>query len=316
MIDVYFGKEKTKKNLRERLIRDKYYFRKKRSGKPLTIYQQTRAKDYEKAIRGLCQNIYHAQAVSDLTLLNDIYELYFTVTTAFYSKPGPQVPHTIVATLSDQTFPTFYANLDSFVRDMPRQKRGTPVLFREDVLTIDYYWDMDKDLWAALCQSHYLTQWIDRQNTSTEDGWALMEWLFVIKRRLVQLYNDMVTERAEAMNWDPADYLLAMDEEGAVTLQASDACPTLAQAEAVFTAGFGDLVVERSFAANLVRTLLQLLRREEAAEGIAEHMKDLPIMGLLTASSDTMGLSKEDRLLLVHYFPAPKNKKEAKGGLT
>lgn len=306
MIDVYFGKEKTKKKLRDRLIKDLYYFRKKRDGKPLTVYQQTRAKNYEDAIRGLCQNTYHAQAVSDLSLLSDIYELYFTSTASFFFKPGPQVPKTIVATLSDQNFHTFYAHLDKFVRDMPRQKKGTPVLFREDMFSVFYVWCMDEDLWAALCRNRYLAQWIQQQELTSEDGWALMELLFVIKRRLVQLYNDMVTEHAEDGGWDTGDFLLTMDEEGRVTLKATGEEVSFDSVKTVFEASFGDLVVERSLAANLIRTLLQLLRREEAVEGITEHMQDLPIMALFAASADTMGLNEEESALLCKHFPPRK----------
>jgi len=303
IIDVYFGKEKTKKKLRKNLVTDQYYYEKKCKGKPLTIYQQTCAKHYEEAMRGLRQNIYHAQAVSDLTLLSDIYELYFLSTTAFYSKPGTQVAQAIVSTLSDQTFPTFLANLGDFVRDIPRQKKGTPLLFRDDILTVDYYWCMDKALWAALARSGYFVQWIRKQDLTTEDGWELMELLFLIKRRLMQLHNDMVTRYAKEAGWDTDELLLDMDPEGKVTLEKTGEPITRRQMEKVFTAAFGELVVEAGFTTNLVRTLLQLLRCEGAAEGIEDHMKDFPIMRLFAAHAETLGLNSEDISLLRLHFP-------------
>lgn len=305
MIDVYFGKERTKKKLRKRLIRDEQCHKKKLRNKALTVYQQTRAKHYEEAIRGLCQNIYHAQAVSNLSLLSDIYELYFTTTTAFYSKPGPQVPQAIVATLSDQTFPTFYANLDNFVRDIPRQRMGLPRACQDDVLLMDYSWSMDKDLWAALARNRYLAQWVEMRDLTTEDGWELMELLFVIKRRLMQLHNDMVQRYAAEQDWDEDDFLLAMDHEGNVVLEETNEKIPFERVKQVFEAAYGDLMVESGFAAHLVRTMLHLLRREEAAEGVAEHMKDFPIMGLFTANAGMLGLNKEETLLLTYHFPKP-----------
>ncbi|MBR2310866.1 MAG: hypothetical protein IKA47_10115 [Oscillospiraceae bacterium] len=315
MIDVYFGKEKTKKKLRDRLIKDFYYFRKKQEGTPLTVYQQTRAKNYEDAIRGLRQSIYHAQAASDLTLLNDIYDLYFHTLCVFSSNPGIQVPQVILATLTDQTFPTFYTTLDKFVRDMPRLKKGTPVLFREDMFNMFYAWNMDEDLWVSLCKSPYFAQWIHRQEITA--GWAPMELLFVVKRRLVQLYNDMVTEEAADQRalqlltkeepWNTADFLLSMDDDGKVTLESTGEEIPFDRVKTVFEASFHNLVLEHSLTSGLVQTLLRLLRREDTAEWMAARMSEgFPLLQLLASYAKDLDLDAEEKALLRKHFPPRK----------
>lgn len=310
MIDVYFGRDTKKKKLRRTMIADWRFYNKEKSGKKLSAYERMRAERYETAMMGLRQTLYQSQAQADLTLLKENYELYFTCAAYFRTDPGRNAVQAMVSTVNAQSFPTFFDCLDNFVRDLPRMKKGELVMYLDDPeRDTDYCWDMDEHMWAFLSRSSYLQEWIATRDLSCEDGWELMELLFVVKRRLVQLHNDMVTELVrgkEDAAWDEDDYLLAMDDDGKVTLAKGGRTLPAEDLMTVFEESFPMLMPESAYAARLLRMVLCLLRREDATEGVVAQMADFPIVNLFTAHLELVGITDEEARLLRRHFPPVK----------
>ena len=150
------------------------------------------ARHYEQKMLLLCQHISRARDEHDMVYLEEVYKLFVENIRCFDTPDGRRVAQMLYTESTNETWPLVMHS----IRDMLDQiealqpKEEDPLCKGFD--RSRYGWDQDAILWQCLARTELLPQWIREADQDFLDKQELKEFMHLMIRRLVALYNDMV----------------------------------------------------------------------------------------------------------------------------
>ena len=262
---------------------------------------------YEAKMLLLCQNISRAQEEHDLMYLQEVFDLYQKNLHCFNTPDGKRVVHMLFLNCTPETWPLLMKSLRTHLEAMAANQKQDEDPFGGDTWW-ENSWNQDESLWVSLLDSNYLRQWLRLVSNDSLDRQELQDFIYLIAQRLVLLYNDMVTHFNCKKEKDavPCDYLQVSLHDCAIWIETRQGeKPDPQQIADVFNLLFGELVVESTFAARLMRVLYVMLENLDAyaTEVLQLYLQDFPLPGQFTPFMATLGFADEEIQLWKQYFP-------------
>jgi hypothetical protein len=150
-------------------------------------------RNYEEKMMLLCQYISRANDEHDLVYLQEVYDLFIRNLQCFQTPSGKRVAQMLYANCTEEIWPLMIRSirdlLDLLEKNVVRNEDPLAAVFSKE----KYQWDQDALLWQFLAGAKFLPQWLQNIDKDANDKQELQEFMRLLIRRWVILYNDMVT---------------------------------------------------------------------------------------------------------------------------
>ncbi|MBE6960320.1 MAG: hypothetical protein E7448_06325 [Ruminococcaceae bacterium] len=264
---------------------------------------------YEEKMILLCQNISRANDEHDLIYLQEVYELYCQNLNCFNTPIGRRVVEMLFADCAAEGLPLLMRSIRDILDNMEAQQASRNE--QEDPFPNDFFragkaWNQDESLWRALANSQQLRQWLQNVCDDHMDTEELRDFLRLIARRLVILYNDMVAHYNIVNPTAKCQYLQVTLRNGCIWIETTQGeKPNPEQISDVFGALFGELVVESTFAARLMQFLYMILENlsEHGRTTLQVYLHNFPLPEQFTPYMATLGFEDDMIDFWTKYFP-------------
>ena len=301
---------------------------------------------YEDKMLGLCQHISRANDEHDLLYLQEVYEMYPQHLRCFDTLAGKPVVSKLFAdcpaeswqlvtksirssltvmeqeqkkqeaqAIAAKAMPkevkkTLVARLMDFFAGTPEQQKPLDVItpFEGATHWDQYRWDQDHLLWIALNNSPYFRQWLQEHGRSHMDGEELRDFILLIARRLVVLYNDMVTH-CNVVWGGNYDHLTASLKNQAIQIQTTKGDkPSPEQIHRVYEETSGLITVESCFAIKLMQTIAVMLDNLAPAgiEALEQNLLNFSLLSEFTFQLNAPEFTQAQIDQWKKSFPIPK----------
>ena len=267
--------------------------------------------NYEEYMMRLCQYVCRAYDEHDLTYLQEVYYLYVNNSSLFQTPSGKRVISLLCSNCNAETWPLLIRS----IRELLDQLRDHPVREKDPLtdkcLEPGHPWNRDESLWRALANAEYLPQWLQQADNDPLDGQELQDFMHLVARRLVILYNDAVTHCNLTVNKDSKafDYLKVAFQDQQLSIQTEDGrIPDPKQLKNVLKNCFGVLLVETTFPARLAQVLSVMLNNlnRDAICLLQTYFKGFPLLEILSPYLSMFGIPDELQTGWKTHFPAKK----------
>lgn len=271
MVDVYYGREKKKRRLQGQLVLEFCAYQALKEKKDMLefwkdTYDFARqeldfAQRYREHMLLLRQNIFRAKDEHDLVYLREVFDLYINHIGSFETDEGEQVVQILLANVGDESWSVM---IDALKARLEKSEKGiddmkVDPLGGDKPWQRDMPWNVDEAAWTALSQAPYLRQWLDMAGNSTVYRNKLWDFMELVLRRFVVLYNHMVLHY-NLENKEKAALLQVVHDSGALWVKTrSGDKPNSQEVGEVFTHCFGALMVETSYLPRLVEIVAVML---------------------------------------------------------
>lgn len=292
MVDVYYDRDGKKahmiKELREdaedyewiledeRLANNKHDTEKhvahrinKNTNKPYTLWEirdkKIGCQRYKEKIMLLKQNFARASEEHDALYLREVYELYIRNPECFHNPDGERIVQTLFSEVTTETRPLLIDALTSHLDNMESSQSHT----KDPFAPYCTHWEADQPLWNDFTKSRYLRDWFRSADGDSVGEIDLQNFIIQVIRRVVIMYNDMVTHANLGNNGKTYDYLKLSVFYSYLSIKTADGkAPNPAQVAEVFSAAFGKMIPESIFPATLMLMVGIML------ESMNEFVKD------------------------------------------
>lgn len=303
MVDVYYDRASKKVKREKELQMDAEDYRWVREDESLSgeektahhINQETNEEYTEREIEDkwvgyeryvekmllLCQNIHRANDEHDLIYLQEVHELYQKNLNCFNTPEGKRVVYMLFSECTAQSWSLMIGSLRAHIDEMAKSQSYDKDPFVGRFWDAGNVWNQDEQLWVALAESDYFKKWLRSVSKDLMDTCELQEFMLLLVRRMVVLYNDMVAHYNQQSSKEKCEYLKVLDGNTITVTAKQGGIPKKEQVADVFNGAFGEVLVETTFAARIMRVLYVIL------ENLDDNVKS-------------------DILYIFDYFPFPK----------
>ena len=262
---------------------------------------------YKNKMKLLSQNIHRAQEENDLMYLEEVHELYRRNLDCFNTLVGKPVGHMLFAESGAHNWLALMESMQAYIDQVTADRSR-----EEDPFGIGFWkagsqWNRDEAMWAALTESAYLRKWLRSTGKDPLDHQELQVFMKLVFQRLVALYNDMVTHSNLIEESVKCEYLQVTEHSGGLWIDTEQGeKPDPDQISLVFHDLFGEVVVESTFAARLMRVLYVMLENleENPRTTLLVYLNDFPLPNMFTPFMATLGFTEEEAALWETHFPA------------
>ncbi len=345
MVDVYYDRE-SKKNRRVQELRDDWkdylWVLDVQSGKTSdedVSWEETQDKHvgyrhYEEKMLLLCQHINRARDEHDMVYLEEVYKLFVENLPCFDTPDGRRVARLLYTDCTAEMWPLAVRSIRDLLDRMEEDQPLTEDPFAEAAR--DYRWDQDSLLWQCLMDAGELAAWVRKADEDPLDNRELKEFMLLLIRRLVILYNDMVahsnypdvvrqeepeSERSvlkslfvrrkkEEVSPEPsAEYkrLVAVWRYGHISVVTeTEEKPDRTQICQVYDNSLGEEMSAAVLPARLLAVMTVVLRSmdEDSCHRLQMYLADLPLPNLMMAYENMYQPGSPEMALWQTYFPA------------
>ncbi|MBR2310867.1 MAG: hypothetical protein IKA47_10120 [Oscillospiraceae bacterium] len=266
---------------------------------------------YEEKMMLLCQYISRAYDEHDLMYLKEVYGLYIEQINCFNSPNGKRVVQRLYTDCNAETWPLMTRSIRDLLDRMEKNPQRDKDPFSGKFHQPGNPWNQDEMLWAALQESAYLRQWLQDADNDPMDARELREFIRLLARRLVLLYNDMAThcnmliKQADPTDETTYDYLKVVLKDELLYVQTEEGNkPSPEQTFDLFYSCFGEILVETTFVARPLRILLIMLENlnEDALALLEAYLKDFPLPAEFTPYLHMFGFEDDKVPLWKKHF--------------
>ena len=267
---------------------------------------------YEEKMILLCQNISRANDEHDLLYLQEVYELYCKNLNCFNTPIGKRVVEMLFTGCAAEGLPLLIRSTRDILDDLEARQAendGQEDPFADDFFLAGKPWNQDESLWWALAKSEQLRQWLQNVCNDSMGSEELLDFLRLIARRLVVLYNDMVAHYNIKKPSAKYDFLQVTLRDRCIWIETKEGKkPDPQQISDVFGDLFGELVVESTFAERLMRVLYMMLENlsENGRTTLSVYLRNFPLPEQFTPFLATLGFEDHMIGLWKKYFPEAK----------
>lgn len=218
---------------------------------------------YKEKIMLLRQNFARSCEEHDVLYLREVYELYIQNPECFHNPDGERIVQMLFAEITADTRPLLIDALETLIDKLEANQSRT----KDPFAPYCNQWEEDFPLWSDFTKSQYLCDWFRSAGKDSVSAIDLHNFIIQVVRRIVVMYNDMVTHANIKCDGKPYDYLKLSVFYSYLTIKTeADERPKPAQVAEVFDVAFGKMIPESMFPSTLMLMLGFLLENLEESE--------------------------------------------------